>query len=56
MSLEYETAGSHGGEYEDDSLLRRVVSKYTDVSEVRTASVCIIQLDHTALYSRSLPS
>jgi hypothetical protein len=39
-----EISGSHGGEYEDDSLLGIAPLfslKYTDVSEVRTASIII---------------
>jgi hypothetical protein len=38
----YEISGSHGGEYEDESfeVWCSVVSlEYTDVSEVRTASI-----------------
>jgi hypothetical protein len=32
--MHVDISGSHGGEYEDDSLL-----KYTDVSEVGTSSI-----------------
>jgi len=39
-----EISGSHVGEYEAESsgMYRRVVSKYTDVSEVRTASIIMV--------------
>jgi hypothetical protein len=47
MLIKYsEISGSHGGEYEDGSILGHSVSwKQTDVSEVRTASIIALMIE-----------